>query len=390
MFFYLACLASCARYAILYAGSNGYENYRHQADIFTIYQQLIARGFTKSNIFLYVYNDIAEDDFNPYVGQMFHTKDHKVNVYPGSDVINFKGNDVTAQAFYDGIKNLPSTSEDYVFIYYDNHGAPGFLGTPTDESIHADKLLEAFNLASKSNLYKKCLFMIEACFSGSIGKILDVPNLAIITAANDNESSYAVTFDPDLETYLSNEFTNSFIANIDKTPEFIIGELYQTLQKETKKSHVQYFGDQSIQLLPISAFIGTPSKILIQSANIVSLDPVNPRTATQKTLMSLSENENPSIRAKARLQILRNKVRTEKFNIVLDMLVKYIDPKNYNNIMNDNMSQIVPAYFNIVRIFVQKFGEINPDDYYKFNVIKALSATHPQSEIIEGISKVLV
>lgn len=115
-FLLLSALASCSQYVLLYAGSNTYTNYRHQADIFTIYHQILARGFDKSQISLYAYDDIATDPSNPFQGQLFHTLDHKTNVYPGSDAINVKGDKVTAQAFTDAISNLPTTSEDYVFI----------------------------------------------------------------------------------------------------------------------------------------------------------------------------------------------------------------------------------------------------------------------------------
>ena len=68
---FLVGLASCAQYAVLYAGSNGFWNYRHQADIFTIYGQLLNRGFTANNIALYAYDDIATDPGNPFTGKVF-------------------------------------------------------------------------------------------------------------------------------------------------------------------------------------------------------------------------------------------------------------------------------------------------------------------------------
>ena len=77
MFFYLAGLAFSAQFAILYAGSCTFRNYRHQADIYTIYNQLLARGFTPENIGLYAYDDIATDPRNPFIGQVFHSIDHK-------------------------------------------------------------------------------------------------------------------------------------------------------------------------------------------------------------------------------------------------------------------------------------------------------------------------
>lgn len=391
MLFYLVELAFSAQFAVLYAGSGTFRNYRHQADIYTIYNQLLARGFTPKNIGLYAFDDIATDPRNPFIGQVFHSIDHKINVYPGSDAINFKGADVTPEAFYDSITKLPTTSNDYVFIYYDNHGGAGILGTPDIyKDIMADQLAECFNKASASNLYKKCLFFIEACYSGSTGKLLTAPNLATITASMYNESSYSAIYDEQIGTYISNVFTNNFITYIDQEPSSTVGELYEYLQKNTERSHTCYFGDESIQSISLSNFIGTPNKIIAQPVNNANIRAVKPSEATEITLKFLSNHEKASIRAQARIELLRLKAQTEKLEAVLEMLVRYVDPKNYDKIMNSKEQNITKNYFEVLRIFREKFGEINPDDLGKLNVLVSLASMHTKAEIVQGIYAVIV
>lgn len=390
MLLYLIGLVSSAQYAFLYCGSRSFFNYRHQADIFTIYQQLLQRGFTASNIGLYAYDDIATSYENPFPGQVFHTLDHKVNVYPGSSAINVKGRDVDPDAFDDAITNLPTTINDYVFIYYDNHGGPGYLGTPVDAFLDAEEINESLTKASDSKLYKQVLFIIEACYSGSVGEQITAPNVAIITAANSEESSYAAVFDAQVGAYLSNEFTNYFISMIDESPEINVGQLYDGLKEQTTKSHVCFFGDESIKSVPISFFIGKPNRILFKKVKKFNSDFSTSSESTEKTLKYLSQHSKTSIRARARLQLLKLKAQTEKLEIVLELLVKYVDPANYEKIMNDRKSKITPTYFKVLKVFCQKFGEINPDDYGRFNVIKALAATHSKAEIIQGIFAVLI
>lgn len=390
MFLYLAGFALSAQYAILYAGSNWFYNYRHQADIFTIYNQLLARGFTSSNIALYAYDDIATDPDNVFPGQVFHTLDHKTNVYPGSAAINVKGDGVTAQAFYDSITSVPTSKEDYLFIYYDNHGGPGLLGAPVGDSIYFDSLSEAFTKASTSGLFKQLLFIIEACYSGSIGDFIKISNMCVITAANADESSYAAVFDEQLGTFLSNEFTNIFIDLIDENPSISIGELFTSLQEQTKQSHVCYFGDESMKSIPLSTFIGKPNKLTSHNYNAKSILMAKPAEATEKTLAFLSEHSKASIRARARLQLLRMRTQTMKLNSALDLLVKYVDPKNYEKIMNDTQAKVTPQYLYVLRVFLNKIGEINPDDFGRLNVIKALAATNSKEDIIQGIFAVLL
>lgn len=374
----------------MYCGSKSFFNYRHQADIFTIYQQLLQRGFTSSNIGLYAYDDIATLPANPYQGEVFHTIDHKMNVYPGSSSINVRGKDVDPDSFDDAITNLPTTDNDYVFIYYDNHGGPGYLGTPVDEFLDAEEIDESLNAASTKKTYKKILFVIEACYSGSIGELITAPNVAVITAANKDESSYAAVFDSQVGTYLTNELSNSFISTIDNSPQISVGELFERLKDETKKSHVCFYGDESIKSEKLASFIGTPNRVLFKKMKD-NLDVEISYKSTQKTLMFLSENPKikMAIRAAARLQILKLIAQSEKLDAVLDLLVRYVDPVNYEKIMNDREAKITHTYFQVLKIFCKKFGEINPDDYGRFNVLKCLAATHSKEEIVQGIFAVL-
>ena len=48
-------------WAVLVAGSNGYYNYRHQADVCHAYQVLHRTGYPDSNIVVMMYDDIANN-----------------------------------------------------------------------------------------------------------------------------------------------------------------------------------------------------------------------------------------------------------------------------------------------------------------------------------------
>ena len=49
-----------ANWALLVAGSNGWFNYRHQADVCHAYQVLHNHGIPDSNIVVMMFDDIAE------------------------------------------------------------------------------------------------------------------------------------------------------------------------------------------------------------------------------------------------------------------------------------------------------------------------------------------
>ena len=390
MFFAFVGLSFSIKFALLYAGSNGWYNYRHQADIFTIYNLLLNRGFTASTIKLIAYDDIANDASNPFQGQIFHTTDHKTNVYPGSSAIDIKGDFCTAQSLYDSITNLPTTAGDKVFIYYDNHGGPGLLGVPSGcgDDILAPPLSQALTTAADSNLWGQCLFLIEACYAGSTAETFTAANLATITAANNAESSYAAVYDSAVGAYLSNEFINHFIALCDESPDIDVGTLYKSLKSKTTQSHVMYYGEESVKETDLSEFIGIPNRVM-KSTAVDNSKKVTPREATEASLSFLAQKHTqPSVRAHARLTLLRLKTLTQKLDSVMDMLVRYLDAENYHEIMNNKTAPYTPAYYRVLKAFTAKFGQVNPDDLDRFFILKALTATHTEAEIIKAFDAV--
>ena len=52
-------------WAVIVAGSNGYGNYRHQADACHAYQIAKRKGIPERQIILFMYDDIAHSEENP-------------------------------------------------------------------------------------------------------------------------------------------------------------------------------------------------------------------------------------------------------------------------------------------------------------------------------------
>ena len=138
------------------AGSNGYWNYRHQADVYHAYHTLLKEGMPAENIIVFAYDDIADNSQNPFKGKVFNHPDGE-DVYAGVK-IDYTGRDVTPENFLAVIQGqadkvsgvgtgrvLKSTKDDYVFINFSDHGAPGLIAFP-HSYLYADK----FNAAVKN------------------------------------------------------------------------------------------------------------------------------------------------------------------------------------------------------------------------------------------------
>jgi len=263
-------IAAADHWAVIMAGSNGYGNYRHQADACHAYQIAKKNGVPESNIILLAYDDIAHDVRNPLPGQIFNKPDGP-DVYAGCK-ISYKGRDVNKDNFIkvltgDTSANGPvlrSTKDDHVFVYYADHGGVGILGVPDGAAggyIHAKDVNNALDTLHSKGGYKELLFYVEACESGSIFKSgwfgmggLKAPNVFAVTAANAHESSWgfycgddATVQGKNIGSCLGDEFSIRWMedADVANFKSESVNQQVSKVKSEVTKSHVSKFGDSS-------------------------------------------------------------------------------------------------------------------------------------------------
>nr|ALG36105.1 asparaginyl endopeptidase [Oldenlandia affinis] len=190
------------RWAVLIAGSKGYDNYRHQADVCHAYQILKRGGLKDENIVVFMYDDIAYNESNPRPGVIINSP-HGSDVYAGVPK-DYTGDEVNAKNFLAAIlgnksaitggsgKVVDSGPNDHIFIYYTDHGAPGVIGMPSKPYLYADELNDALRKKHASGTYKSMVFYLEACEAGSMfdGLLPDGLNIYALTASNTTEGSW--------------------------------------------------------------------------------------------------------------------------------------------------------------------------------------------------------
>ncbi|WIA36624.1 hypothetical protein OEZ86_007912 [Tetradesmus obliquus] len=194
----------CSHWALLVAGSSGWGNYRHQADVFHAYQVLINGGYSPDHIVVMAYDDIAHNPENPMPGKVFNAPGGP-DVYSGVR-IDYKGEQVNAVNFLNVLEGnsaalankgsgrvIASGPRDKVFLFYSDHGAAGVLGMPSGPFLYADELMASIRRKFQSHGFKEMVMYIEACESGSMFEGLLDSNMAayVTTAANAYESSWA-------------------------------------------------------------------------------------------------------------------------------------------------------------------------------------------------------
>ncbi|KAG9158386.1 hypothetical protein Leryth_013137, partial [Lithospermum erythrorhizon] len=272
------------RWAVLIAGSNGYWNYRHQADVCHAYQVLKRGGLKDENIIVFMFDDIAYNGENPRQGVI-------INSPQGSDVYkgvpkDYIGKDVNAKNFLAVLlgdktaltggsgKVVESGPNDHIFIYYTDHGGPGVLGMPIGPYLYANDLIDTLKKKHASGTYASLVFYLEACEAGSIfeGLLPQGLNIYATTASNALESSWGTycpgenpSPPPEYETCLGDLYSVAWMedSEIHNLRTESLKQQYQLVKERTSSensaygSHVMQYGDLQLSVENLSLFMGT-------------------------------------------------------------------------------------------------------------------------------------
>ncbi|XP_031502779.2 vacuolar-processing enzyme beta-isozyme [Nymphaea colorata] len=383
------------RWAVLVAGSNGYYNYRHQADVCHAYQLLRRGGLKEENIVVFMYDDIAYSTENPRRGVIINHPEGR-DVYAGVPK-DYTGVHVNTKNLYavllgnktalDGGsgKVLKSKHNDHIFIYYSDHGGPGVLGMPNMPFLYANDFVNVLKKMYHLRRYKEMVIYVEACESGSIfqGLLPKDMNMYVTTASNAEESSFG-TYCPGMSPSPPQEYITC------------LGDLYSVawmedsethnLKKETLKkqylkvknrtsdrstynlgSHVMQYGNKSMRVERLYLYQGydpananATDNALPQQQHLAPMEVVNQRDADlvflwQKYMRAKEGTLEKEAVQKQIAEVMAHRVRVDRSVEVISHLLfgKDVAPKLVNVIRSpeqpivddwDCLKSMVEAY----------------------------------------------
>uniref|UniRef100_A0A4W4DNG5 Legumain n=1 Tax=Electrophorus electricus TaxID=8005 RepID=A0A4W4DNG5_ELEEL len=255
-------------WVVIVAGSNGWYNYRHQADVCHAYQIVHKNGIPDEQIVVMMYDDLAQNPDNPTPGVIIN-RPNGSDVYKGV-LKDYIGDAVTPQNFLAVLKGdaasvkggsgkvLNSGPNDHVFVYFTDHGAPGLLAFPSDDLLVHD-LMDAIQYMRNNNKYKKMVFYIEACESGSMMKPLPADiDVYATTAANPRESSYACYYDESRDTYLGDWYSVNWMedSDVEDLSQETLAKQFKIVKRLTNTSHVMQYGNKTLSHMKVIKFQG--------------------------------------------------------------------------------------------------------------------------------------
>jgi len=351
------------QWAVLVAGSKGWDNYRHQADVCHAYQVLHEHGVDDDHIVVMIYDDIAYSDENPNKGVIINAPNGP-NVY--KDVPkDYTGENVTPQNFLSVLKGdkesvrgrgsgrvLESGPNDNIFVYFADHGASGMVAFPSD-FLDAKTLNAALQDMHRNKRYKQMLFYLEACESGSMFEGLLPENIGVfaVTASNSTAPSFACFYDEKLDTFLGDVFSVSWLQNSDSEniEKETIQEQMENMSNSTEiYSEIGHFGDNTIVRDIVGVFQGLKSSERSQTVTNIT-DVV---VANEVSIARLEKNKSDNQEKIHKLRKGREFVNT----VMQDIVYKVVgDPDNVEEIFAEvNEIRDFDCFVKVARNFHEK------------------------------------
>ena len=254
-------------WAVIGAFSRDWTNYRHQADALTVYHYLKERGVPDDHIILLVYDDIPGDKKNVRTGEVYHT--------PGKEEVrkeaspDYTGDQVNKQTFIDLLTGtgtgtdkplLQSDENSTVLVYISSHGAPGgdLIFSDGSERVSPQEISSIIDKMAENKRFGRMLIVLESCFSGVTAATITTPGVVILSAAASDETSKAATYDSELSSWLSDEFTTQLISVLrNSDPSLTLRHLYQQVYYQVRSSHPGISkGNESVDILADRYFGG--------------------------------------------------------------------------------------------------------------------------------------
>ncbi|KAK3985498.1 peptidase C13 family-domain-containing protein [Cladorrhinum sp. PSN332] len=242
-----------SNWAVLVCTSRFWFNYRHLANVLSIYRTVKRLGIPDSQIILMLPDDMACNPRNAFPGTVYSNADRAVDLYGDNIEVDYRGYEVTVENFIrlltDRVgeemprsKRLLTDDRSNILVYMTGHGGNEFLKFQDAEEIGAFDLADAFEQMWEKKRYHEILFMIDTCQANTMYSKLYSPNIIATGSSELDQSSYSHHADNDIGvavidryTYYNLEFLESEVR--DTSSKKTVGDLFDSYTYEKIHSH---------------------------------------------------------------------------------------------------------------------------------------------------------
>lgn len=276
-----------SNWAVLVSTSRFWFNYRHLANVLSLYRTVKRLGIPDSQIILMLPDDMACNPRNAFPGTVYSNADRAVDLYGENIEVDYRGYEVTVENFIRLLtdrldedvprsKRLGSDAGSNVLVYMTGHGGDRFLKFQDSEEIGAWDLADAFGQMWEKKRYHELLFMIDTCQANTMYTHFYSPNIIATGSSALDESSYSHHADNDVGvavidrwTYYVLEFLETQVTSPNS--KLTLGDLFDSYDES--KIHSQpglrwdLFpgGEQEGRLRTVVDFFGNTQNVQVES-----------------------------------------------------------------------------------------------------------------------------
>ncbi|TKA82088.1 GPI-anchor transamidase [Cryomyces minteri] len=287
-----------SNWAVLVSTSRFWFNYRHLANVLSLYRTVKRLGIPDSQIILMLPDDMACNPRNTFPGSVFNDKNRLLDLYDddskggqgmGGIEVDYRGYEVTVENFirlltdrwsedYPRSKRLMTDERSNILIYMTGHGGNEFLKFQDSEEISAFDLADAFEQMWEKKRYHELLFMIDTCQANTMYTKMYSSAIIATGSSEIDQSSYSHHADQDVGvavidryTYYNLEFLETEVtsASSKKT----LGDLFDSYDevKIHSKAGVRYDlfegGELEVRKRLVMDFFGNVQNVELDAAN---------------------------------------------------------------------------------------------------------------------------
>lgn len=233
-----------SNWAVLVSTSRFWFNYRHLANVLSLYRTVKRLGIPDSQIILMLPDDMACNPRNAFPGTVYSNSDRAVDLYGDNIEVDYRGYEVTVENFIrlltDRVdeemprsKRLLTDDRSNILVYMTGHGGNEFLKFQDAEEISAFDLADAFEQMWEKKRYHELLFMIDTCQANTMYSKIYSPNIIATGSSEIDQSSYSHHADNDIGvavidryTYYNLEFLENYVR--DPSSKKTLGDLFDS------------------------------------------------------------------------------------------------------------------------------------------------------------------
>ncbi|KAL8712575.1 MAG: hypothetical protein Q9220_003106 [cf. Caloplaca sp. 1 TL-2023] len=229
-----------SNWAVLVSTSRFWFNYRHLANVLSLYRTVKRLGIPDSQIILMLPDDMACNPRNAFPGTVYNNADRALDLYGTNIEVDYRGYEVTVESFirlltdrlpaeFPRSKRLGTDSGSNVLVYMTGHGGNEFLKFQDSEEIGSWDLADAFEQMWEKRRYRELLFMIDTCQANTLYSKFYSPNVIATGSSEIDQSSYSHHADNDVGVAVIDRWTYynlEFLEGVKVGDKATLGNLF--------------------------------------------------------------------------------------------------------------------------------------------------------------------